>query len=117
MRTARLAALFAFAALLSGCGLLYTDVRLPRAYRSAAPSEVKSAGSDKAVSGEACARALLFLAAWGDAGYAAAVKDALKAEPPNAILYDVKSDLRGQAYLMGLYARTCTKVTGRVALQ
>jgi len=117
MKTGRLLFLCAPAAFLLGCGLLYTNIRLPRAYRSAAPSEVKSTGSDKAVSGEACARSLLFLFAWGDAGYASAAKDALKTEPPNAILYDVKSDISGQAYLVGLYAKTCTKVSGRVALQ
>jgi len=117
MKIERSVFLCALAALLCGCGLLYTNVRLPRAYRSAAPSEVKSAGADKTVSGESCARALLFLVAWGDAGYAAATKDALKDEPANAILYDVKSDMSGQSYLIGLYAATCTKVTGRVALQ
>ncbi|MBI5243467.1 MAG: hypothetical protein HY922_07230 [Elusimicrobia bacterium] len=107
--------LIALAALLSGC--LYTNVHMPRAYRSATPSEVKSAGADKAVSGQACARSVLYLFAWGDAGYAAAAKDALKGEPPNAILYDVKSDRAAQAYLLGIYSRTCTKLTGRAALQ
>ncbi|HAH05508.1 MAG TPA: hypothetical protein DCM05_03125 [Elusimicrobia bacterium] len=105
------------AALLSGCGMLYTNIHMPRAYRTAAPSEVKSSGSDKTVEGKACARSVLFMVAWGDASYAAAARDALKGEPPNAILYDVKSDMAGKAYLVGLYAQTCTKLTGRVALQ
>lgn len=105
------------AALLAGCGMLYTNIHMPRVYRTAAPSEVKSSPSDKTVEGKACVRSVLFLVAWGDASYAAAARDALKGEPSNAILYDVKSDLAGKAYLLGLYAQNCTHLTGRVALQ
>jgi hypothetical protein len=114
--TLRTLGLALLAAALSGCGLAYTDVHMPLAYRAATPAEVKSSPSDKAVSGSACARSILFLAAWGDAGYAAACRDALKDEPPNAMLYDVKSDRSGRSYLLGLYAQVCTRLTGRVAV-
>ncbi len=106
--------LVAMAAALSGCGLLYTNVRLPRAYRSAAPSEVKGSSEDRIVHGEACNRSILYLIAWGDGGYAAATRAALK-EEPNGLLYDVKADIHGTTILLGLYSRTCTVVTGKVA--
>lgn len=96
---------------LSGC--LYADVRWPRAYRSATPSDVKAVAADPIVSGMACNKSLLFLVAWGDAGYAAAVKAALK-DQPEGLLYDVRSDMKVNSYLIGLYSRTCTVVTGRV---
>ena len=97
----------------SGCGLIYTNIRSPYSYRSAAPSEVKAAAGDEIVSGKACDRSLLFLVAWGDAGYAAAVKDALGART-DAVLYDVKCDLKVTSVLLGAYTKTCTDVTGRV---
>ncbi|MBI2362039.1 MAG: hypothetical protein HYV15_01460 [Elusimicrobia bacterium] len=99
------------AALASGC--LYADVRFPRSYRAAAPSDVKAAASDPVATGTSCNHVALYLAAWGDAGYAAAVKEALK-EAPDAVLYDVKSDTKVKSYLLGLYSRSCTVVTGRV---
>lgn len=98
---------------LNGCGLLYTDVRLPRGYRSATPADVKASPEDKVVTGEACGHSLLFLFAWGNAGYAAAVRNAL-AGNDGAVLYDVKSDMRAQSVL-GLYTTFCTVVTGRAA--
>lgn len=99
----------------SGCGLLYTNVHVPRAYRSATPVDVTSKASDKIVTGEACNHSVLFLVAWGNAGYATAVKNALDGEPPGSILYDVQSDLKANIYLIGLYTRSCTIVTGKVA--
>jgi hypothetical protein len=96
---------------LSGC--VFSNIHAPRAYRSATPSEVHASPSDKTVEGRSCAVSLLFLVAWGDEGYAAAVRDALK-DDPGGILYDVKSDIKVQAYLLGLYTRFCTEVTGRV---
>jgi hypothetical protein len=100
---------------LGGCGLIYTNVRIPRAYRSATPGEVPSGKTDKIVSGEGCNYSLLFLVAWGNGGYAAAVEKALQQEPANAMLYDVKADTRALAVLLGLYTRVCTVVTGKVA--
>ncbi|TPW21323.1 MAG: hypothetical protein FD126_807 [Elusimicrobia bacterium] len=104
--------LLAVAVSLSGC--LYADVRWPRAYRSATPSDVKAAPADPVASGTSCNTSLLYLVAWGDAGYAAAVRAALK-DHPEGLLYDVRSDMKVKSYLVGLYSRSCTVVTGRVA--
>lgn len=101
--------------LMSGCGLLYTNVHVPRAYRSATPVDVPSKPSDKLVTGEACNHSVLFLVAWGNAGYATAVSSALDGEAAGSILYDVQSDLKATVYLFGLYTRSCTIVTGKVA--
>ena len=97
---------------LSGCGIIYTNVRVPRAYRSATPAEVKSDGSDKTVAGKSCNQSALFLFAWGNAGYAAAAKDAVGSDS-EAVLYDVKSDMQAFSVL-GLYTKTCTILTGRL---
>lgn len=99
---------------LSGCGLLYTDVKVPRAYRTAVPSEVKAAPDDPTVTGKSCSRSLLYMVAWGDGGYAAAAKDALK-EQPERVLYDAKSDFHAFAVLLGLYTRSCTVLTAKAA--
>ncbi|MEK7384729.1 MAG: TRL domain-containing protein [Elusimicrobiota bacterium] len=98
---------------LSGCGLLYTDIKVPRGYRTAAPSEVKAAPEDPTATGKACNRSVFFLAAWGDGSYAAAVKDALGTR--DGIMYDVRADMKVDAYLIGLYTKVCTMVMGRVA--
>jgi len=111
MRKAILLILSAVA--LSGCGILYTNIHSPRSYRSAVPSEVKAAPTDETASGMACNQAVLFLVAWGDAGYGAAVKNALGGR--DAILYDVKCDIKVNSVLLGLYSKMCTKVTGKVA--
>ncbi len=99
------------AGLLSGC--LYTNIHAPWSYRSAAPSDVKAQGTDERVSGEACFYSVLYLVAWGDGGYAAAVDDALD-EHPDTFLYDVRSDVKATSILFGTWARRCTIVTGRV---
>lgn len=110
MRIFRLALLCAVA-LQSGC--LYANIHAPRAYRSAAPSDVKADSSDERVTGKACSHIALMMVAWGDGGYAAAVRDALKPKP-EAILYDVKADMQATSVLFGLYTRACTVVTGRI---
>ncbi|MBI5200345.1 MAG: hypothetical protein HY925_02060 [Elusimicrobia bacterium] len=97
---------------LGGC--LYANVRAPRAYRSATPADVKSDPSDPLVAGESCSRVVLYLVAWGDAGYAAATKAAL-ASAPEGVLYDVRVDQKVNSYVLGLYAKTCTIVSARVA--
>ena len=101
--------------LLSGCGLIYTDIQVPRAYRSASPIDVAVKASDKIVTGEGCNQSVLGLVAWGNGGYIGAVRDALEGEPPGSILYDVQTDLKAKVYLFMLYIRTCTVVTGKVA--
>lgn len=98
---------------LAGCGLLYTDVRAPRAYRSATPSDVKATPDDRIVSGQACYQSLLYLVAWGDASYAAATANALGGDGA-AVLYDVKADVKATSFAFGLYSRVCTVVTGKV---
>ena len=98
---------------LSGCGMIYTNVHIPRAYRSATPGDITGEKTEKIVTGEACNTSALFLVAWGNAGYAAATQKALK-DDPNSILYDVQSDTRVKS-ILGLYVRACTVVTGKVA--
>lgn len=99
---------------LTGCGLLYTNVRVPRAYRTAVPSDVHAAPDDPVVAGRACAYSVLYLVAWGDSGYSAAARDALK-DQPGKLLYDVKTDVQASGVLLGLYARSCTHLSGRAA--
>lgn len=98
---------------MTGCGLIYSNVRAPYGYNTATPADVAASETDETVTGEACNQSALYLVAWGDAGYAAAAKKAL-AGHTNAILYDVRADLRVRAYLLGLYTRTCTVITARV---
>lgn len=100
------------AATLSGC--IYTNIHSPRSYRSATPAEVKATSADETATGEACNRSLLFLVAWGNGGYIAATQNAL-AGKTDAVLYDVKCDVKVKSVLLGLYSRVCTKVTGKVA--
>ena len=102
----------AAAALLSGCGLIYTSVRFPRAYRSATPNDVAASKDDPRVVGTACNHSLLYLVAWGRGGYAQAVEKAM-ARHPDKIMYDVKSDTEVNSILVGLYSTLCTTVTGR----
>ncbi|GJL65975.1 MAG: hypothetical protein NPIRA05_09460 [Nitrospirales bacterium] len=97
---------------LSGC--LYTDIQVPRAYRSASPIDVKAKTTDKVVVGESCNRSVLFLVAWGNGGYVGAINNALADEPTGSILYDVHVDVKATVYVFGLYAQTCTVVTGKV---
>lgn len=106
----RIVCFFLVCAALNGC--LYTSIRVPRAYRSATPSDVKADPSDKTVTGKACFHSILFLVAWGDGGYAAAAKEALN-ENPSSILYDVQADRKVQSYLMGIYSRICTVLAGK----
>jgi hypothetical protein len=113
MKTPRWLLVPVLAAATSACGILYTDVKVPRGYRSATPSDVKTSPDDLSVSGETCSRSLLWLVAWGDTSYQGAIKDALKDR--DGILYDVRSDLKVKAYLLGLYTKTCMIMTGKVA--
>jgi hypothetical protein len=113
MRTPRLLLIPICAAALTSCGILYTDVKVPRGYRSATPADVKTAPDDPTVSGKACSRSLLWLVAWGDQSYNTALKDALKEH--DGIMYDVRSDVKVNAYVLGLYTKVCTILSGKVA--
>jgi hypothetical protein len=105
----RLAPLLALS--LAGC--IYTDVRAPLSYRSPTPSDVGGALGAEA-QGAACNTAILWLVAWGDGGYDAAVKDARESSHATLIA-DVKADTKYTNVLFGIYQRQCTTVTGRVA--
>jgi hypothetical protein len=107
------AAVLAASAASFGCGILYTNVSAPHSYRSATPGDVKTTAADETVTGSGCARSVLYLFAWGDAGYAAAIRDALR-DRASAILYDVRTDLRLRAYALGAYTESCTIVTGKL---
>lgn len=102
----------ASAALLGGC--LYANVSSPYSYRSASPIDIKSAvPTDPAVTGKGCNYSVLWLVAWGKGGYIAATADALK-DHPQGVLYDVKTDIKVQSVLLGLWSKQCTIVTGRL---
>ena len=102
------------AGLISGCGLIYTNIRLPYSYNAATPSDVHADKEDPMVTGRSCNQSAIYLFAWGNAGYAAAVQKAL--DPyPKSTLYDVKTDVKVDSYVLGLYTKSCTIVTGRVA--
>ena len=112
----KIGSLLILANLLSfGCGIIYTDIEIPRAYRSATPIDVESKPTDKIVIGESCNQSVLFLFAWGKGGFVAATKKALENEPPGSILYDVQTDMKGKVYAFGIYTRFCTVVRGKVA--
>ena len=113
MRPLRPLCLLLAAAALSSCGILYTDIKVPRGYRTATPAEVKSAPDDPTVTGKACNRSAIYLFAWGDGSYAAAVTDALGKR--DGILYDVRADVKVNAYVLGLYTKVCTMLSGKVA--
>jgi hypothetical protein len=113
MKSLRVLLLPILAAATSACGILYTDVKVPRGWRTAAPSEVKSASDDPSVRSEACGRSVLWLVAWGDSSYDKALQNALGGR--DGIMYDVRSDLKVQAYVLGLYTKQCTVLTGKVA--
>ena len=100
----------AFAALLTGC--LYSDVRVPLSYGSATPGDA-GGNLGQEVTGEGCNSALLWLFAWGDGGYEAAVRDA-KAASGAAFLVDVKADTTYTNVVLGLYQHECTKITARI---
>jgi hypothetical protein len=113
MKTPRWLLIPLFAAATSACGILYTDVKLPRGYRSATPSDVKTSPDDPTVKGRSCSYSAMWLVAWGDESYDAAVKDALGTK--DGIMYDVRVDVKVNAYALGLYTRVCTLLSGKVA--
>jgi hypothetical protein len=95
--------------LTSGC--IYANVATPLAYRAPTLQEAKAEGAAEA-EGVACDHAVLYLVAWGDAGYAAAVADA-KSKSGAAQLADVRADTTF-FNVLGVYQKACTRVTGKV---
>jgi hypothetical protein len=100
----------ALAALLTGC--LYADVRAPLSYGSATPGDA-GGNLGKEVTGSGCNTAILWLIAWGDGGYDAAVRNA-KASVDAPFLVDVKADTTYTNVILGLYQHQCTNVTARI---
>ena len=98
------------AASLSGC--LYANVREPLAYRSPTPADV-GGNMGQEVKGESCNHVILWLFAFGDGGYDAAVKDARESAHA-ALLADVKADT-SLLNVISLYQRQCTTISARVA--
>jgi len=91
-------------------GCIYANYRSPVSYRSPTPSDVPGPLGPE-VEGESCNKLVLWLVAWGDAGYSAAV-DAAKAKSGASMLADVQVDNRVYNVL-GVYQKSCT----RIALQ
>jgi hypothetical protein len=113
MRHARSSLVAALLFLLpSASACLYTDVRAPLSYGSATPSDANGA-LGREVKGSACNYAILWLVAFGDGGYEAAVADA-RGSSNAPFLVDVKSDTSYNNVLFGVYQRQCTHVTARV---
>jgi len=100
----------ALAALLSGC--LYADVRAPLSYGSATPGDA-GGNLGREVTGSACNTAILWLFAFGNGGYDAAVRDA-QGNSGAPFLVDVKADTTYTNVVLGIYQRQCTNVTARV---
>lgn len=110
-RIARCALALLSAGALTAC--LYSDVRAPLAYGSPTPGDF-AGNLGKEVSGSACNTAILWLVAWGDGGFDAAVKDA-RAQARAEYVADVKADTQYTNVLFGIYQRQCTTVSARVA--
>ena len=91
-------------------GCIYANYRSPVSYRSPTPSDVPGPLGPE-VEGESCNKLVLWLVAWGDAAYSAAV-DAAKAKSGASMLADVQVDNRVYNVL-GVYQKSCT----RIALQ
>ena len=103
-----LAALF-LAVTLASC---FTMIKQPRQWRSATGVDVQDRSVGDEVTGQACNHMILGLAAIGDAGYDAALKDALR-DKHLATMTDVRADTSIFSVLF-FYVRVCTIVTGRV---
>jgi hypothetical protein len=98
----------------NGLGGIYQDTVTPTEFVGRNPGVGQALGSPE-VKGESCMFSILGLVTLGDVGYEAAVKAALTAAGPGAVaLYDVRAD-RHQMSILGVYANSCTVVTGRVA--
>lgn len=100
-----------------GTGCLYANVTSPLAWRASTPGEIRQAGAspmegEKEVTGESCIQVFLWLFAVGDAGYNAAIEDALSQSPGATTLYDSKTDSSSFS-ILGLYQKHCSHVQGR----
>jgi len=96
--------------MLGGC--LFANVHTPLSYRSPTPSDVPGPLGPEAT-GEACNHVVLWLVAWGDGGYAAAVDNAKRSSGAR-MLVDVEADTR-LFNILGLYQESCTRVRGKTS--
>jgi hypothetical protein len=99
--------------LLAGSGCLYSNVHTPLSYRSPTPGDVPGP-LGPAVTGEACNHVLLWLVAWGDGGYSAAVDDAKRGSSAR-MLADVEADTK-LFNVLGVYQQSCTRVRGKTVM-
>jgi hypothetical protein len=97
---------------LSLAGCIYTDVRTPLSYGSATPGDA-GGNLGREVTGSACNTAILWLIAFGDGGYDAAVRNA-RASTNAPFLVDVKADTSYDNVLFGIYQHQCTEITARI---
>ena len=98
------------AVLYPGSAGLYTSATAPRSYFSPT-APLSGAGAD--AHGESCTSSILGIITTGDSGYDAAYKAALASSGASS-LYDVRVDTH-VTNMLGLYATSCTELTGRVA--
>jgi hypothetical protein len=96
--------------LFGATGCIYANVTAPLAYRAPTAVEARAERATD-VEGVACNQLILGLVAWGDGGYSAAVADA-KARSGAAQLADVRSDTTF-FNILGVYVKTCTRVTAK----
>lgn len=110
MKASRLLILLALplASLLSSC--LYTSVRTPGWYYSQNFGDVKGLPTTGRLGGESCARSILWAVYTGDESFDAAVQQAIDGKAD--LLYDVRTDYYTESYVLGLYLKKCTRVTG-----
>ncbi len=101
------------AAFAGGCGELYTNAVDPYSYRAETPADLHAEPSDPTVHTRACEYYLLYLFNWGNSGYAAVMRGAVK-DRRRYMVYDPKFDESYQSLLLGLYVRQCTLMTARV---
>ncbi len=96
----------------TSAGCLYADVHAPLSYGSATPGDANG-NLGAVVHGSACNTGILWLVAFGDGGFNAAVNDA-ETNAKAAFLVDVKADTSYKNILFGVYQRQCTEITARV---
>lgn len=92
-------------------GTIFTSVTLPQSWRSATGQDIGNATVMGEADGEACASSILGLVALGEAGYDAALKQALKQKSGATTMYDVRADSRLFS-ILGIYSQYCTVVHG-----
>jgi hypothetical protein len=111
MRALYSIAIVVFAFTANGC--IYSNVHTPLSYRSPTPSDVPGPLGPE-VTGEACNHVVLWLVAWGDGGYSAAVQDAKRGSGAR-MLVDVEADTK-LFNVLGVYQQSCTRVRAKTAM-